>query len=122
MAGRLGVALCDMLQRREYVTLLDGGGEVTGAGERFLSALGVDLGEARRTRRRYCRTCIDWTERRQHLSGAVGAALAKAFLARAWIARIPDSRALTITTGGRRTLSELGLACPPSPAPVLARA
>jgi len=116
LAGRLGVAVCDMLRRREYVLLLDDGGEVTPAGERFLGWLGVDLGEARRARRRYCRACIDWTERRHHLSGAVGAALATAFLARGWVARIPDSRALTITGGGRQMLSELGVTSPDAPA------
>jgi DNA-binding transcriptional ArsR family regulator len=118
MAGRLGVSLCDMLLRREYVVLVDGGGELTDAGARFLTGLGVDLEQARGAKRRYCRSCIDWTERRPHLSGAVGAALAAAFLERQWIARIPDSRALTVTATGRRKLAELGVADDPSaPAP-----
>ena len=110
MAGRLGVLLCDMMLRRDYVVLVDGGGEVTDAGARFLTSLGVDLEQARGAKRRYCRSCIDWTERRPHISGAVGAALAEAFLERKWIARIPDSRALTVTAGGRKKLAELGVA------------
>lgn len=109
LAGRLGVSLCDMLQGRDYVVLGDGGGEVTDAGARFLTGLGVDLERARGAKRRYCRSCIDWTERRPHISGAVGAGLAQAFLERSWIARIPDSRALTITAGGRKKLAELGV-------------
>jgi DNA-binding transcriptional ArsR family regulator len=109
MAGRLGVSVCDMLRRREYVLLVDGSGELTDAGARCLTGLGVDLEQARGAKRRYCRSCIDWTERRPHLSGAVGAALAAAFLERQWIARIPDSRALTITATGRRKLAELGV-------------
>src|SRR5712691_10295616 len=78
MAGRLGVAVCDMLLRRYHVVLVDGGGEVTPTGERFLAGLGVDLPTARGGKRRYCRGCVDWTERRHHISGAVGAALAEA--------------------------------------------
>ena len=109
LAGRLGVSLCDVLLRRGYVVLADGGGEVTDAGARFLIGLGVDLEHARGTQRRYCRSCIDWTERRPHISGAVGAALAQAFLERKWIERIPDSRTLTVTTAGRPTLVELGI-------------
>ena len=105
LAGRLGVSVCDMMLRRRYVVLSDGGGEVTGAGERFLAGLGVDLRAARGKKRHYCRACLDWTERRHHVSGAIGAALADAFLERGWIARIPDSRALTITASGRKQLS-----------------
>jgi len=110
MAGVLGVSLCDTMLRRDYIVLADGGGELTDAGARFLADLGVDLTRARGARRRYCRTCIDWTERRPHISGAVGAGLAETFLERKWIERIPDSRALTITAGGREKLAELGLA------------
>jgi DNA-binding transcriptional ArsR family regulator len=109
MAGLLAVSLCDMMLRRGYVVLVDGGGELTDTGTRFLTGLGVDLEHARGVRRRYCRSCIDWTERRPHISGAVGAALADAFLEQKWIARIPDSRALTVTAGGRKKLTELGV-------------
>jgi len=92
-----------------YVVLSDGSGELTGAGKRFLTGLGVDLERARGAKRHYCRSCIDWTERRHHISGAVGAVLAQTFLERRWVARIQDSRALTVTAGGRKKLSELGL-------------
>jgi DNA-binding transcriptional ArsR family regulator len=109
LAGRLGVAPCNMLGKYDYVVLDDGGGEVTEAGTRFLTGLGVDLEQARGAKRRYCRSCIDWTERRPHISGAVGAALAQVFLERRWIERIPDSRALTVTAGGRRKLGELAV-------------
>jgi DNA-binding transcriptional ArsR family regulator len=110
VAGRLGVAVCDMLLRRHHVVLADGGGEVTPAGERFLAELGVDLPKARGAKRHYCRSCIDWTERRHHISGAVGAALAEAFLARRLVARISDSRALSVTPLGRKTLAAIGVA------------
>jgi DNA-binding transcriptional ArsR family regulator len=123
MAGRLGVALCDMLLRRRFVALGDNGGEVTSSGERFFAGIGVDLPKARGAKRQYCRACIDWTERRHHVSGAVGAALADAFLERRWIARVPDSRALSVTAAGRKKLAELKVvdyAVPPVPRPLQA--
>jgi hypothetical protein len=114
MAGRLGVSLCDMMARRGHLVLADGGTEVTDVGARFLTSLGVDLGRARGAKRRYCRSCIDWTERRLHISGAVGAALAEAFFEHEWISRIRDSRALTVTPRGRKKLTELGVVVDPS--------
>jgi len=114
MAGRLGVAVCDMLLRRRHVVLVDGGGEVTSSGERFLSGLGVDLPRLRGAKRQYCRGCIDWTERRHHISGAVGAALAEAFFAQRLVTRVADSRALVValvvTPIGRKTLAAMGVA------------
>jgi len=110
MAGRLGVLVCDMLLRRRHIVLADGGGEVTPSGERFLAELGVDLPKARGAKRHYCRGCIDWTERRHHISGAVGAGLAEAFLARRLVLRVPDSRALSVTPLGRKTLTVMGVA------------
>jgi len=110
LAGRLGVSVCDMMQQRNYLVLSDGAGEVTGAGERLLAGLGVDLARAREGKRRYCRPCIDWTERRHHISGAIGAALARAFLDQRWVSRVPDSRALSVTAIGKKKLAELGVA------------
>jgi DNA-binding transcriptional ArsR family regulator len=114
LAGRLGVRLCDAMVGRDYILLADGGGELTDAGSRFLTSLGVDLERAHGEKRRFCRTCIDWTERRPHISGAVGAFLAKAFVEREWIVRVPDSRALTVTPRGRKTLVELGIVDEPA--------
>jgi DNA-binding transcriptional ArsR family regulator len=118
LAGRVGVSLCDLMLRRRYVVLGDGAGEVTDAGARFFAGLGVDLDRARGARRRYCRSCIDWTERRPHISGAVGATLADAFLENRWIARSPDSRALVVTPAGRKKLTELGVAEAPVARPL----
>jgi DNA-binding transcriptional ArsR family regulator len=101
LAGRLGVALADSMQAAGNLVLTDEGGELTLAGERFLTGFGVDLAGARRTRRIFCRPCLDWTERRSHLAGAVGAALSARLLALGWVERLSDTRALAITTAGR---------------------
>ena len=107
IAGLLGVALAERLAKREFVILGDEAGEVTPAGADFLSKLGVDLSRARAKRRVFCRPCVDWTERRPHIGGAVGAALANRCFELKWIERVRDSRALTITPAGRRALMEV---------------
>ena len=101
IAGRLGVAIADALQDRGDVVFADGGGEVTASGRAFFSRLGVDLARASAGRRVFCRPCLDWTERRYHLAGAVGAALCDHCLARGWLQRTRDTRALTISADGR---------------------
>jgi len=106
IAGVLGVGLADSMMRRGLLVLGDEAGEVTAAGADFLSELGVDLAAARERRRMFCRPCLDWTERRPHIGGAVGAALADRCFGLKWIERRRDSRALTITPAGRRGLLE----------------
>jgi DNA-binding transcriptional ArsR family regulator len=106
IAGVLGVGLAERLTERGFVILGDEAGEVTPAGAEFLSQLGVDLSAARAKRRIFCRPCVDWTERRAHIGGAVGAALASRLFQLKWIERVRDSRALIITPAGRRGLVE----------------
>src|SRR5215475_7134364 len=107
IAGMLGVGLAERLTERGLVILGDEAGEVTAAGAEFLSGLGVDLSGARAKRRIFCRPCVDWTERRAHIGGAVGAALAQRCFELKWIERMRDSRALTVTPAGRRGLMEI---------------
>jgi len=103
LAGRLGVAIADAMIRRGLIVLEDEGGHFTDAGVRYLAELGIDLYDAALKRRRHmCRACLDWTERRLHIGGAIGAALAERFLAMGWIARAKDSRAVTVTKAGER--------------------
>ena len=71
LAGQVGVAVADALVAMGHIVLTDEGGEVTSSGGRFLSALGADLRPT--TRRIYCQPCLDWSERRYHLKGLVGA-------------------------------------------------
>ena len=102
LAGRLGVALADSLAGRGHVVLDDDGGEVTETGARFLDETWRSISPAAAgRRRRFCRPCIDWSERRPHLGGAVGAALARRCFALGWIERVKDSRAVAITAPGR---------------------
>ena len=106
IAGVLGVGLAERLIERDFVILGDEAGEVTASGADFLLKLGVDLSAARAKRRVFCRPCLDWTERRLHIGGAVGAALARRCFELKWIERVRDSRALAITPAGRRGLMD----------------
>jgi len=106
LAGRLGVALADALVERDRVALSDDGGIVTPEGEEFFLGFGIDLGERGRSRRPFCRPCLDWSERRTHLAGTLGAALAARFFELGWITRIRDTRAVLVTDTGRRGFSE----------------
>jgi len=102
IAGRLGVALADALMHRQHIVLTDDGGMVTRAGEKFLSGFGISLQDAKEGRRTFCRPCLDWSERRPHLAGALGAALADRCFDLGWVARVRDSRALKISAKGER--------------------
>lgn len=106
IAGRLGVGIADALTERGHVVLEEDGGEVTDAGAAFFIAFGIELATTRRYQRAFCRSCLDWSERRPHIAGAVGAALLKHCLDIGWILRCRDSRALTITEAGRHGFSD----------------
>jgi DNA-binding transcriptional ArsR family regulator len=110
LAGRLGVAVLDRLVERELV-LPDGiEHRVTDVGAAWFGGLGVDLEAARRARRSFARACLDWSERRPHLAGAVGDAMLTALVERGWLQRRPGERAVDLTEAGRRGLeSSLGL-------------
>jgi DNA-binding transcriptional ArsR family regulator len=105
VAGRVGVAIAEALLRRGHIVFADGGGEVTPEGHAFFAGLGLDLARFGATRRVFCRPCLDWTERRHHLAGAVGAALCEHCLGRNWLQATRDSRALSITSDGRSALA-----------------
>jgi DNA-binding transcriptional ArsR family regulator len=99
LAGALGVALLEALQRQR---LLGPELELTPRGAARFGELGLDMGSLGHGRRPLTRPCLDWTERRHHLAGALGAALASRFLELGWIERRPTSRAVRVTDTGRR--------------------
>jgi len=99
MAGRLALAVADALVREGHVILADGAGIVTDEGRLFFSDFGIAV-EDLRARRPLCRTCLDWSERRPHIAGQLGAALLDKVLDRGWVARTAESRALRLTRAG----------------------
>jgi DNA-binding transcriptional ArsR family regulator len=108
MAGTLGVALLDRFQALRWLsresTGRDHGYDLTLDGEKALQALGLDIEATRRLRRRFAYACLDWSERRPHMGGSLGAALLKVALRKRWVAQDLDSRALEVTSLGRREM------------------
>jgi DNA-binding transcriptional ArsR family regulator len=108
LAGALGVQLFD---RWTVMALIadDAAGrkenlDLTPKGVRVFESIGVDVAGARESRRRFAFACLDWSERRAHLGGAIGAAFLAVALQRKWLSRVRESRALVVTTLGSREL------------------
>ena len=104
LAGHVGVAVTDALVAMGHIVLTDEGGEVTSSGGRFLSTLGVD--PMQQSRRIFCQPCLDWSERRYHLKGLVGARILDRLLELGWLKCVSDSRALQLTSSGKAGLCE----------------
>ena len=102
LAGRLSVDLTDSFVAREYVVLDDEAAEITTTGTGFFTGFGIELPARRSTRRRFCRLCLDWTERRPHIAGALGAAMAKRYFDLGWMERMKRSHAVIVTPLGQR--------------------
>jgi DNA-binding transcriptional ArsR family regulator len=107
LAGRLGVAVVDGMTAAGLLRQ-DTGFAVTDDGIAWLEGkVGLDLSAARAARRPFARPCLDFTERRPHLAGSVGAVLCRHFLDAGWVARIGTQRAVRVTDTGQRALLDL---------------
>jgi hypothetical protein len=111
LAGTVGVGLRDRLEALGWLAANSpAGDDLTAAGIRSLERLGLDVAAARRQRRRFAYPCLDWSERRSHIGGALGAALLDLALRKRWLVRDLDSRSLEVTSLGRREMrSRFGL-------------
>jgi DNA-binding transcriptional ArsR family regulator len=106
LAGQVGIAVTDSLTRHGH---LEPKGprdwQLTSSGELFCQRLGVDLDGAKKAQsRHFARQCLDWSERRPHISGSLGAAIADIFFKRGWAERLRRSRTVRLTDSGRRAL------------------
>ena len=107
LAGDLGVAMLDSLTHRGMIV---GSGEtllLTEKGEAFVTALGLDLPALTRLRRPLCKGCLDWSVRRSHLAGALGAALLERFYGLGWAAREPGGRIVSFSSRGLEAFREI---------------
>ena len=108
IAGALGVQLHDRLHAQGWLSGLDSGAyQLTDAGAIALQTLGLDIDALRQRRRRFACPCLDWSERRAHLGGALGAGWLALSLRRGWLRQGPGDRALSITPKGVRELPEV---------------
>jgi DNA-binding transcriptional ArsR family regulator len=107
MAGAIAVSLHDRFRERGWLKDAsdDGAYDLTANGAKAIQSLGIDVDSVRALRRRFACSCLDWSERRPHLAGALGAALLNLALKRKWVVRDLDSRALSVTRIGVREMS-----------------
>jgi DNA-binding transcriptional ArsR family regulator len=108
LAGRLGVAIADALVVRGHVEMDDDAGLITESGAAFFTSIGVALpGSGARSSRPLCRPCLDWSERRPHLAGRLGAAICARGFEAGWLRRIAGTRAVSVTPKGQAALATI---------------
>lgn len=105
LAGELGVLVYERLAQRGAFALGADGVVLTPQGRQAMETLGVDMAEPK-GRRPFCRTCLDWSERRHHLAGTLGAALLARFEQLGWAKRAHDSRVMAFSTAGEAALRD----------------
>jgi DNA-binding transcriptional ArsR family regulator len=104
LAGQLGVMVTDAMVRRRFLKPTGRDFLLTTPGARFLGRLGIDVEKTRRERRVFARQCLDWSERRAHLAGSLGAAMARRCIEMRWVRRVNEARTLALTPQGLRGL------------------
>lgn len=101
LAGAAGVQMLDHLTSSGLIAVSPDGVGLTDPRRVWARGFGFDLAALEASCRPLCRTCLDWSERRDHLAGGVGAALLSQVQARGWARRLPDSRVVAFTASGR---------------------
>ncbi|SFB13648.1 transcriptional regulator, ArsR family [Collimonas sp. OK607] len=106
LAGKLGTRLTEVLIERGLLNADDGVFSLSAQGETWFNGLGINTAELQKSRRQFAYPCLDWSERRDHLAGALGATLAKRMIELGWLTRTKNSRVVGITPEGRTALAE----------------
>jgi len=110
IAGSLGVALHDKFYEHKWLSKIPAGSgdhyELTREGTKAMEGIGLNVEALRDSRRKFAYACLDWSERRPHIGGALGAAILQIALKRKWVVQELDSRALSITSFGRREMKQ----------------
>lgn len=107
LAGKAGVAITDRLVKLGYLLEKDQDYEVSTDGHSFFNNFGIDTEMLSKHKRQMVRPCLDWSERRFHLAGSIGAAMLDQMMNEHWIRRVQDSRTLMITSMGKSNLYDL---------------
>ena len=113
LAGELAVRMFDNLTASGTLVREGEATRLSLEGERFMAELGIDLAEVSQSRRSLCKSCLDWSERRSHLAGALGSALLTRFQALKWVRRIEGTRIVAFSPEGERQFAALFGDAPP---------
>ena len=100
LAGRVAVAMAEALSAHGLIEKAGDDFELKPKGERMLGDFGIDVAAARARKRHFARACLDWSERRRHLAGALGAALLARYEDLDWVVRTPGDRSVAMTQAG----------------------
>jgi hypothetical protein len=106
LAGKIGVALTDKLLELKLIEESGKDFILSEAGKKRLIEFGVEVEGTTKRRRHFARQCLDWSERRYHLAGSLGAAFTSRLFELEWIENLPDGRAVRVTDAGIKGLSE----------------
>jgi DNA-binding transcriptional ArsR family regulator len=107
LAGQLAIQIWDGLAASKLITTDSGVPELTRRGEDLVTEIGIDVPGLRLMKRPFTKTCLDWTERKHHLAGALGSALLTRFREHGWVSKTLKSRAIRVTADGEKALKEL---------------
>lgn len=101
LAGRVSVLLTENLVSNGIIHKHENNFDITSKGTEWFNGFGIDVCLLKQQKRSFARSCLDWSERRHHLAGALGAALLNTMILQGWIRRMNNSRVINITTKGR---------------------
>jgi DNA-binding transcriptional ArsR family regulator len=104
LAGKIGVALTDSLLEQKIIIEKNSVFEISLEGEKWFSDFGIDISEAQKQKRIFLKPCLDWSERRNHIAGSIGALLLNKMISEDWLRKNTNSRAVTITGKGEKEL------------------
>lgn len=107
LAGELGVQAFETMQKKQLFTTDGSTLTLTAAGQHWFADFGIDAGALAHQHRTFCRTCLDWSERRHHLAGSLGFALLQRVTALGWASRAADSRVIAFTAAGEKAFAQL---------------
>lgn len=107
LAGRVGVAVTDRLTEKKFLVSAGRNFDVSPSGIKWFNELGISVDELKKQRRAFARKCLDWSERRYHLSGSLGASLLDKMIEMKWLRRIKDTRRVSVTAIGQEKMYKL---------------
>jgi DNA-binding transcriptional ArsR family regulator len=107
LAGKVGVAITNKLEEKKFLVAADLEFEVTKKGIAWFSEMDISIPDLQNQRRVFARRCLDWSERRYHLAGSLGASLLDSMVDRKWLRKIKDTRRVALTATGQEKMYKL---------------